>query len=125
MKISDEGIALIKGAKTQHITSLDIGGPDVVTYRDLMRVMAEELRHGYQMLHLLVEQDWSQVSGQKAEEIVEEILSMKTGSHVLDAFNVALQKGRADYNIARRLAIASPRPQRTASSTASAPMTCR
>ena len=50
--------------------------------------MAEELRHGYQMFHLLVEQDWSGVSGQKAEEMVEEILSMQTGSHVLDAFNL-------------------------------------
>jgi len=54
----------------------------------VLRVMAEELRHGYQMFHLLVEQDWSGVSGQKAEEMVEEILSMQTGSHVLDAFNL-------------------------------------
>jgi 1,2-phenylacetyl-CoA epoxidase catalytic subunit len=54
----------------------------------VLRVMAEELRHGYQMLHLLVSQDWSGVSGQKAEEMVEEILSMQTGSHVLDAFNL-------------------------------------
>jgi hypothetical protein len=50
--------------------------------------MAEELRHGYQMFHLLVSSDWSGVSEQKPEEIVEEILSMRTGSHVLDAFNV-------------------------------------
>jgi 1,2-phenylacetyl-CoA epoxidase catalytic subunit len=54
----------------------------------VLRVMAEELRHGYQMLHLLVSQDWSGVTHQKAEEMVEEILSMKTGSHVLDAFNL-------------------------------------
>ena len=54
----------------------------------VLRVMAEELRHGYQMFHLLVSQDWSGVSGQKAEEMVEEILSMQTGSHVLDAFNL-------------------------------------
>ncbi|MGE5177136.1 MAG: Phenylacetic acid catabolic protein [Hyphomicrobiales bacterium] len=54
----------------------------------VLRVMAEELRHGYQMLHLLTSQDWSGVSGQSAEEMVEEILSMKTGSHVLDAFNL-------------------------------------
>ena len=54
----------------------------------VLRVMAEELRHGYQMFHLLVSQDWSQVSGQKAEDMVEEILSMQTGSHVLDAFNL-------------------------------------
>ena len=54
----------------------------------VLRVMAEELRHGYQMLHLLVSQDWSGVSEQKAEDVVEEILSMRTGSHVLDAFNL-------------------------------------
>jgi len=54
----------------------------------VLRVMAEELRHGYQMFHLLVSSDWSGVSEQKAEDMVEEILSMKTGSHVLDAFNV-------------------------------------
>jgi benzoyl-CoA 2,3-epoxidase subunit B len=54
----------------------------------VLRVMAEELRHGYQMFHMLLSQDWSGVSGQKAEEMVEEILSMRTGSHVLDAFNL-------------------------------------
>ena len=54
----------------------------------VLRVMAEELRHGYQMFHLLTSQDWSSVSEQKAEEMIEEILSMRTGSHVLDAFNL-------------------------------------
>lgn len=55
----------------------------------VMRVMAEELRHGYQMLHLLLSEDWSHVSGGvTGEEMVEEILSMTTGSHVLDAFNL-------------------------------------
>src|SRR4029077_13038070 len=55
----------------------------------VMRVMAEELRHGYQMFHLLLSQDWSHVSGGvTGEQMVEEILSMQTGSHVLDAFNV-------------------------------------
>ena len=54
----------------------------------VLRVMAEELRHGYQMFHLLTSQDWSSVTHQKAEEMVEEILSMRTGSHVLDAFNL-------------------------------------
>jgi hypothetical protein len=51
--------------------------------------MAEELRHGYQMLYLLLDQDWSHVSGGvTGEQMVEEILSMQTGSHVLDAFNL-------------------------------------
>jgi len=55
----------------------------------VMRVMAEELRHGYQMLHLLLTQDWSHVSGGvSGEQMVEEILSMQTGNHVLDAFNL-------------------------------------
>jgi 1,2-phenylacetyl-CoA epoxidase catalytic subunit len=55
----------------------------------VMRVMAEELRHGYQMFHLLLSEDWTHVSGGvEGEEMVEEILSMQTGSHVLDAFNV-------------------------------------
>lgn len=54
----------------------------------VLRVMAEELRHGYQMFHLLVSQEWSGVTDQKPEEMIEEILSMKTGSHVLDAFNL-------------------------------------
>jgi 1,2-phenylacetyl-CoA epoxidase catalytic subunit len=55
----------------------------------VLRVMAEELRHGYQMIHLLLSQDWSHVSGgATGEQMVEEILSMQTGNHVLDAFNL-------------------------------------
>jgi 1,2-phenylacetyl-CoA epoxidase catalytic subunit len=54
----------------------------------ILRMMAEELRHGYQMLHLLTEDDWSAVSGQSASDAIEDILSMTTGSHVLGAFNI-------------------------------------
>lgn len=54
----------------------------------VLRMMAEELRHGYQMLHLLLEDDWSNVSDQSGEEMVEEILQMRTGSHTLGAFNI-------------------------------------
>ena len=55
----------------------------------VLRVMAEELRHGYQMLHLLLDKDWTHVSGGvTGEQMVEEILSMTTGNHVLDAFNL-------------------------------------
>ena len=55
----------------------------------VLRVMAEELRHGYQMLHLLLSKDWSHVSGGvTGPQMVEEILSMQTGNHVLDAFNL-------------------------------------
>jgi len=54
----------------------------------ILRMMAEELRHGYQMLHLLLEDDWSNVTEVKGADMVEEILSMTTGSHVLGAFNI-------------------------------------
>jgi len=54
----------------------------------VLRMMAEELRHGYQMLHLLLEDDWSNVSKQSGADMVEEILQMRTGSHVLGAFNI-------------------------------------
>ena len=54
----------------------------------VLRMMAEELRHGYQMLHLLLDEDWSSVSEQSGPDMVEEILSMQTGSHVLGAFNI-------------------------------------
>ena len=54
----------------------------------ILRMMAEELRHGYQMLHLLVEDDWSAATGQPSRELVEEILSIRTGAHPLGAFNI-------------------------------------
>src|SRR5436305_12745195 len=54
----------------------------------ILRMMAEELRHGYQMLHLLVEDDWTSVSKETSSDMFEEILSMTTGSHLLGAFNI-------------------------------------
>lgn len=54
----------------------------------ILRMMAEELRHGYQMLHLLVEDDWSSVTQESSADLLEDILSMNTGSHVLGAFNI-------------------------------------
>jgi 1,2-phenylacetyl-CoA epoxidase catalytic subunit len=75
------------GSIQQHEVTLSRAQDDEDRYW-VLRVMAEELRHGYQMFHLLTAQDWSSVSGQRAEEMVEEILSMRTGSHVLDAFNI-------------------------------------
>jgi 1,2-phenylacetyl-CoA epoxidase catalytic subunit len=54
----------------------------------ILRMMAEELRHGYQMLHVLLEDDWSAVSDATGAQMVEEILAMKTGSHILGAFNI-------------------------------------
>ncbi|HXU29722.1 MAG TPA: Phenylacetic acid catabolic protein [Thermoanaerobaculia bacterium] len=54
----------------------------------ILRMMAEELRHGYQMLHLLADDDWSNVTSESTEQMIEGILSMNTGSHVLSAFNI-------------------------------------
>ena len=54
----------------------------------VLRVMAEELRHGYQMMHLITSADWSSVTDTKPADMVEDILSMQTGSHVLAAFNL-------------------------------------
>ena len=54
----------------------------------VLRMMAEELRHGYQMLHLLLSDDWESLVGQSGPEMVEEILSMQPGTHVLGAFNI-------------------------------------
>jgi 1,2-phenylacetyl-CoA epoxidase catalytic subunit len=76
------------GSIQQHAGSLDRADDDQDRFW-VLRVMAEELRHGYQMLHLLLSKDWSHVSGgATGEQMVEEILSMQTGNHVLDAFNL-------------------------------------
>jgi benzoyl-CoA 2,3-dioxygenase component B len=76
------------GSIQQHTGTLARAQHDEDRYW-VLRVMAEELRHGYQMFHLLLSQDWSKASGGvKGETMVEEVLSMGTGSHVLDAFNL-------------------------------------
>jgi len=54
----------------------------------ILRMMAEEMRHGYQMFHLLLDDQWQSVTDQSGGEMVEEILSMQTGSHILGAFNI-------------------------------------
>ncbi len=54
----------------------------------ILRMMAEELRHGYQMLHLLMEDDWSCVTKDSSADMVEDILSRTTGDHLLGAFNI-------------------------------------
>ncbi|MBI1796007.1 MAG: phenylacetate-CoA oxygenase subunit PaaI [Candidatus Eisenbacteria bacterium] len=76
------------GSIQQHAGTLERADDDQDRFW-VLRVMAEELRHGYQMLHLLLSTDWSHVSGGvTGEQMVEEILSMQTGNHVLDAFNL-------------------------------------
>ncbi len=75
------------GSIQQHQVTIDRAADDQDRFW-VLRVMAEELRHGYQMFSLLLGQDWSSVSRQSADDMIEEILSMQTGSHVLEAFNV-------------------------------------
>src|SRR5580765_6203445 len=76
------------GSIQQHAATIDRARDDEDKFW-VMRVMAEELRHGYQMIHLLLSEDWSHASGgTSGREMVEEILSMQTGSHVLDSFNL-------------------------------------
>ncbi|MFI5371951.1 MAG: Phenylacetic acid catabolic protein [Candidatus Eisenbacteria bacterium] len=76
------------GSIQQHAGTLERAIDDQDRYW-VLRVMAEELRHGYQMLHLLLSEDWTHVSGGvTGEQMVEEILSMQTGNHILDAFNL-------------------------------------
>ncbi|MHC4937962.1 MAG: hypothetical protein ACYTHK_03230 [Planctomycetota bacterium] len=54
----------------------------------ILRMMAEELRHGYQMFSVLLSDEWSSVTDTKGEDMVEDVLNMRTGNHVLGAFNI-------------------------------------
>jgi 1,2-phenylacetyl-CoA epoxidase catalytic subunit len=73
------------GSIQQHEESLQ-KAQDPKAQFDVLRIMAEEYRHGYQMFYLLASADWLDPEG--AEGAVEEVLGMRTGTHVLDAFNV-------------------------------------
>ena len=93
-KAAEELLAIIRaqastefGSIQQHQATL-ARASDAQDQAWVLRVMAEELRHGYQMIHLLASADWSPVTDTKTSDMVEEILSMKTGSHVLAAFNL-------------------------------------
>src|SRR5437667_3857861 len=56
----------------------------------VLRVMAEELRHAYQMFWVLDHDKSWQKPGHPdiAAETLDELLAMELGSHVLDAFNI-------------------------------------
>ncbi len=77
------------GSIQQHRMTLEGAFSDRAQY-DVLRIMAEELRHAYQMFWVLAhDPSWRKLGmGDVAEETMEELLSMKTGSHVLDAFNI-------------------------------------
>ncbi|MBI2922290.1 MAG: phenylacetate-CoA oxygenase subunit PaaI [Planctomycetes bacterium] len=77
------------GSVQQHRISLEQATGDEAKYC-VMRIMAEELRHAYQMFWVLDhDSTWKKLGmGDVAAETMDELLAMKTGEHVLDAFNI-------------------------------------
>jgi 1,2-phenylacetyl-CoA epoxidase catalytic subunit len=75
------------GSIQQHQVTLDRSPSDQDKFW-VLRVMAEELRHGYQMFHMLTSRNWEPLAGVKTEDMVEDVLAMETGNHVLEAFNL-------------------------------------
>ena len=77
------------GSIQQHRLTLDKAVNDKAKFA-VLRIMAEELRHAYQMFWVL-DQDptWKKPGlGDVAKQTIEELLSMELGGHVLDAFNI-------------------------------------
>jgi 1,2-phenylacetyl-CoA epoxidase catalytic subunit len=77
------------GSIQQHRLTLDRAVNDKGKFA-VLRIMAEELRHAYQMFWVL-DQDatWKKPGlGDVAKQTIEELLSMELGGHVLDAFNI-------------------------------------
>ncbi|HWP44725.1 MAG TPA: Phenylacetic acid catabolic protein, partial [Blastocatellia bacterium] len=77
------------GSIQQHRLTLDQAVSDRGKFA-VLRIMAEELRHAYQMFWVL-DQDptWKRPGlGDVAKQTIEELLAMELGNHVLDAFNI-------------------------------------
>lgn len=77
------------GSIQQHRLSLESAIDEEAQF-DILRIMAEELRHAYQMFWVLDhDPTWKRPAhGDVAAETLEELLSMELGTHVLDAFNI-------------------------------------
>lgn len=77
------------GSIQQHADTVDSSVSDYAKF-SVLRIMAEELRHAYQMFWVLShDPTWASTGDKKiSNNIMEELLSMGTGSHVLDAFNI-------------------------------------
>ncbi len=77
------------GSIQQHRLTLDAPVSNEAKYA-ILRIMAEELRHAYQMFWVLDhDETWNKPGHSDfAKETIEELLAMETGSHVLDAFNI-------------------------------------
>lgn len=77
------------GSIQQHRLTLERATSDEAKFA-VLRIMAEELRHAYQMFWVL-DQDpsWKKAGhSDVAADTIEELLSMELGTHVLDAFNI-------------------------------------
>ncbi|MBX2809290.1 MAG: phenylacetate-CoA oxygenase subunit PaaI [Cellvibrionaceae bacterium] len=77
------------GSIQQHADTVDASYSDFSRF-SILRIMAEEFRHAYQMFWVLShDPSWATTGHKKIiDHIMDELLSMKTGSHVLDAFNI-------------------------------------
>ena len=77
------------GSIQQHRLSLEYATTDEAKYA-MLRIMAEELRHAYQMFWVLEhDPSWKKPGhGDVATETIEALLAMELGTHVLDAFNI-------------------------------------
>jgi 1,2-phenylacetyl-CoA epoxidase catalytic subunit len=77
------------GSIQQHRLTLDQAVSDKAKFA-VLRIMAEELRHAYQMFWVLDhDPTWKKPGlGDVAKQTIEELLSMELGGHVLDAFNI-------------------------------------
>ena len=77
------------GSIQQHRLTLDKAISDKAKFA-ILRIMAEELRHAYQMFWVLDhDSTWKKPGlGDVAKQTIEELLAMELGGHVLDAFNI-------------------------------------
>jgi 1,2-phenylacetyl-CoA epoxidase catalytic subunit len=78
------------GSIQQHRQTVDQAIDDETRF-DILRIMAEELRHGYQMCWVMAHDDWTCGGTDLAKETIDELLAMETGKHVLDSFNIPFE----------------------------------
>lgn len=78
------------GSIQQHSDTVDASHSDHARF-SILRIMAEELRHAYQMFWVLShDSSWSSTGDKRiAGNLMDELLAMNTGGHVLDAFNIS------------------------------------
>ena len=77
------------GSIEQHRLTLEEAPTDQMKI-SVLRIMAEELRHGYQMFWVFDhDESWKKPGHPDvAKETMDELLAMRLGSHVLDTFNI-------------------------------------